>query len=406
MALLMSGDINLNAGTVAIHQLNDPKFELFNNKELHLIHLNINSLLSKIDELRNIAKCSFAAVIGITETKLDNTVYVSEVTIDGYSFVRNDRNRKGGGVACYIRSNICYSRKTCLSDNLENIFIDLLFPKTKPISVGILYKPPSQTRFLEQMVTEFESLELNNELYILGDFNIDLLFKGNCILNKTHKIKNHFKDFLSEIKKYNEFCSIYGFKQLINCPIRITCNISTLIDHILTNAQDNISQSVVINTAISDHNMIYCARKILKTKYNKHQELTFRSLRNYSVDIYKQTLERASFPNYDNFHNPDIAYNNFINRLACVINAVAPFKTVRVKNNTIEWFDGEIADKIHTRDKLYKRFELTKLHADEEIYKEARNVVQNLIRRKKKAYFENKLKENTKNPKKRWKTLK
>ena len=100
MPLLMSGDINLNAGSVAMHQLNDPKFEVFNSKELHLIHLNVNSLLSKIDELRNIAKCSFAAVIGITETKLGNTVYGSEVTIDGYSFVRNDRNRKGGGVAC------------------------------------------------------------------------------------------------------------------------------------------------------------------------------------------------------------------------------------------------------------------------------------------------------------------
>ena len=66
------------------------------------------------------------------------------------------------------------------------------------------------------MVTELESLELNNKLYILGDFNIDLLLKGNYILNKTHEIKNHFKDFSPEIKKYNEFCSIYGFKQLIS----------------------------------------------------------------------------------------------------------------------------------------------------------------------------------------------
>ena len=80
--------------------------------------------------------------------------------------------------------------------------------------------------------------------------------------------------------------------------------------------------------------MIYCSRKILKTKYNKHKELTFCSLKNYSVDIYKQVLERASFPNYDNFHNPDIAYNDFLNKLTCVINAVAPFKIVRVTNNT------------------------------------------------------------------------
>ena len=80
------------------------------------------------------------------------------------------------------------------------------------------------------MVTEFESRELNKDLYALRDFNIDLLFKGNCILNKTHEIKNHFKSFLLEIKKYNKLCSIYGFKQLINCPTRITCNTSTLID--------------------------------------------------------------------------------------------------------------------------------------------------------------------------------
>ena len=40
------------------------------------------------------------------------------------------------------------------------------------------------------------------------------------------------------------------------------------------------------------------------------------------------------------------------------------------------------------------------------IYKEARNTVQNLIRKKKKAYFEEKLKKNTKSLKKLWKTLK
>ena len=62
------------------------------------------------------------------------------------------------------------------------------------------------------MVTDFESLELNNEIYIIGDFNIDLLFKGNCILNKTQKSKNHLTNFSPEIKKYIEFCSIYGFK--------------------------------------------------------------------------------------------------------------------------------------------------------------------------------------------------
>ena len=49
---------------------------------------------------------------------------------------------------------------------------------------------------------------------------------------------------------------------------------------------------------------------------------------------------------------------------------------------------------------------LTKLHVADEIYKEARKAVQNLIQRKKRTYFKEKLKENTKNLEKLWKTLK
>ena len=149
--------------------------------------------------------------------------------------------------------------------------------------------------------------------------------------------------------------------------IIITSNTSTLIEHILTNTQENISQSGVIDTAISDHSLIYCTRKILKAKYNRHKEMTFCSLKNYSADVYKETLERVSFPNLENFNNPDIAYNDFIIRL--VMNAIAAFKSVKIKNNASEWFDGETAEKIHTRDKMYKKYKSIKLHGDEEIYK-------------------------------------
>ena len=54
------------------------------------MHLNINGLLNIIDELRYIARSSNAAVIGTTETKLDNTVYDSEVTVDGCNIFGND----------------------------------------------------------------------------------------------------------------------------------------------------------------------------------------------------------------------------------------------------------------------------------------------------------------------------
>ena len=44
---------------------------------MHFIHLNINSILPKIDEMRYIAKLTNAIIIGLSETKLDNAVLSS-----------------------------------------------------------------------------------------------------------------------------------------------------------------------------------------------------------------------------------------------------------------------------------------------------------------------------------------
>ena len=242
------------------------------------MYINISSLLTKIDKLRYIASSSNAAVIWITKTISDKTVYDSEVAVDGYNIVQNYKNRKGGGVACYIINNICFNSKACISGNTENIFIDLLFLKTKSISVGYIYKPLSQNQFLELMIKDFEALNHNNEIYILGDFNVNLLFLDKYALSMPNETKTIDKDLLPEIKRYKKFCSMYGLSQLIDCPTRITYSISTLKDHILTNTQEKISQLGVIDTAISYHSLIYSTRKIPKPKNNRHNLPLFKKL--------------------------------------------------------------------------------------------------------------------------------
>ena len=126
------------------------KWNIFNKHGLHMIHSNINSVLSKIGELRVVAKKSKAAVIGVTESKLDATVLDGEVNIDGYEVIRSDRNRHGCGVACHVRNDISFNVRGDFSDEIENIVFDMLLPKTKPISVGILYRPPDQSKVLQK----------------------------------------------------------------------------------------------------------------------------------------------------------------------------------------------------------------------------------------------------------------
>ena len=102
LILLLSGDINLISGPTQISET----WSVFKKRGLHFVHLNINSLPSKIEELRQIAKNTNSAVTGLSETKLDKTIFDSEVSIPNYSLIRRDRSRKGKGVACYIRSKI------------------------------------------------------------------------------------------------------------------------------------------------------------------------------------------------------------------------------------------------------------------------------------------------------------
>ena len=56
-----------------------------------------------------------------------------------------------------------------------------------------------------------------------------------------------------------------------------------------------------------------------------------------------------------------MAYTDFLNKLMKVVNEIAPSKEIRIKNNTQQWFDKEIAELIHAREKLFQK---SKLHID------------------------------------------
>ena len=92
---------------------------------LKIASLNVNSLLRHVDELRLMLSDSEIDVFAINESKIDNSVKDSEISIPGYNMIRKDRNRFGGGVVVYIRETYSfYERKNLNSDDLEMICIE------------------------------------------------------------------------------------------------------------------------------------------------------------------------------------------------------------------------------------------------------------------------------------------
>ena len=155
---------------------------------MHFGHLNVNSLLSKIKVFRTLAFNTNIAVLRITEIKLDNTVSNEELKIGGYNLLQPDRNKNGGGVACYIKNSIPRNRQSSIAEYIENIVLDILLPKSKPITVGIIYRLLNQVDFIYHFNNALGKLLFqSNEIYLLGDFNINLFFEGHYVLKKYFK---------------------------------------------------------------------------------------------------------------------------------------------------------------------------------------------------------------------------
>ena len=51
-------------------------------------------------------------------------------------------------MACYIRNNLSYNVRENFSNDIENIFLDIMLPKTKPILIGVVYRPPDKSHFV------------------------------------------------------------------------------------------------------------------------------------------------------------------------------------------------------------------------------------------------------------------
>ena len=156
-------------------------------------------------------------------------------------------------------------------------------PQTKPITAGIIYRPLNQSKFVDIFEENLPKLNTSYRgIYFLGNFDINLFENGKYIFDKSSSNNKNLDSFT---KKYHECCTLFGLKQLIKCPARVTCNNSSILDHVLASFPDRVSQSGVIDVGKSDHQLLHCTRKTARIKSYFHKQIFFGSLKNYSPEI-------------------------------------------------------------------------------------------------------------------------
>ena len=171
------------------------------------------------------------SVIRIIETKITNSAGIDfNPYIPNYQFEQVPTPPSCGGDGMYVNTSSNYTvlEKTS-NEAFQASWIELEFLKGKNFICGVIYQ---QDNSPEQFQTYFdmtlERLSSTNKLiYVIGDFNIDLLKSETCDFSHN---------FLLSMQSYS-------FSPVIDKTTTVHNNSATLIDNILVNRIATLSQT-------------------------------------------------------------------------------------------------------------------------------------------------------------------
>ena len=356
------------------------------------IRKNLGSLEFTLENLQH----EFS-LIGITETWLKDDD-CDLFAIQGYNVVKKHRqNRSGGGVALFIKDNIEYTIRSELStfnDQLESVFIEInkdALTTDKNIIIGVIYRIPNINliAFNTQIASVLEQLRLEKNLvYLMGDYNIDLLNAG------SHDLTNEFVDLM--------YCN--EFLPLISRPTRITATSATLIDNIFTNNHEDLNCSLngILVADISDHFPIFHVNCSL-TMEETVSYLVTRVYNERNKQNFLQSISMVDWTEICKIPDTQSSFKLFRSMLISLHDTCFPKIRIRKKySNRKPWLSDAIRNSIRNKNKLYHKYKKIPSVRNEIIYKSFRNQLNHVLKFAEKKYYKDLIISHRYNARKSW----
>ena len=305
-----------------IEQFNDAERHL---DDLSLFHCNIRSAAHN-----SRAMCDYLTalkhkfdVLCFSETWLHkNNDDIAD--FPNYSKVHKYReNKGGGGVSILVRDSIHYRELedlTLCTDILECIFVELSVSKSK-IIVGCVYRPPSSNlkMFNTELSEVLSSLDKSKDVYIMGDYNIDLL------RSKSHTDTSIF---------INQMLAS-SYIPLINKPTRVTESTATIIDNIFTNSNEwSNTFRGILPTDVSDHFSIFCIISGQPNKTKANESFHTRIVNDRTLTELKNKLKETEWEHVLNQNDTNKSYDAFIETFQTAFKAAVPIKEIKGINKS------------------------------------------------------------------------
>ena len=361
-----------------------------NRDKFTLMSLNLNSLNTKISELRIFVEDLQSqnlgfTVIAVQEARINaKTINVlNEYEIPGYKLEAQECqiDSQNGGLAFYIkdgytakiRKNLC--KKSTL---FESFFIEVSGPKikNKKLTIGNIYRPgrnnkrlPPVQSFCEQLGPTMKKLQLENTLSVLcGDFNLNLLEIGG---------DNGFEFF------FNYMCA-NDFSPVITLPTRFAEKTCSLLDQIWVNKPANgaidpskiTSRVFLKKIAKCDHLPVVMSVDILDVLKPLAPKFIYtRKIDDIGLQSFRNGLANSNLldsldpsPNGD----PEDTYKKIDEKLESLKDEYFPLKKIRFKRHSHKinpWMTDIILLNIKLKDEIYVKYRKAKTAIDTAKYK-------------------------------------
>ena len=345
-------------------------------------------------------------VIGIAETNIDEE-HGSLYKIPGYNSIFQSKilgKNKGSGLGMYLKENLAYAQCTEQSQctkNLETLFVKIT-NLSKPIYVGVVYRPPSAEN-VEQSINELESiikLLPSENVYILGDYNVDLLSPG------------------PDRNKLEEFLFSNGLVPCISIATHTKpgCKPSC-IDNIVVSSSENVMIAGVLDPIVSHHSPVFCYIDInnvteSKTKLKPSQKYDYceANLSKF-VNLLSEKFNDPKIFNIDSegFEKFTITMKEAMDKSFKVDQSKLTSRRNRLVN---PWITAGIITSIEEKINLYDKWKetVTKTDVAGDItlytaYSDFRRKLKNLITQAKRLYTYNKFQSAQGDCKKTWQLI-
>ena len=362
--------------------------------------LNARSICNKLDEFQALVFGENLDVVAVTETWLKPDIYDGEILPGNqYTIYRRDRadGRRGGGILLAVKSNILSFRRHEIEPmGAEILVCELLPSNSRKLTICVCYRPPDFSNFN----TSFDSLLVNlhkdgidrSRLYLLGDFNYPNI---NWQTNTTIEDSGIATDFCQLIDSY--FLS-----QLVDEPTRYNNNRASILDLLLCNYPDDVSDLSITQDILDSDHLGICFRILTKVSRLRQIKRVIYNFKNANFDGMREALCDISwddcFLDSDNINN---SLEKWMKLFYSIVDQFIQKKCVSNINRS-PWVDREIVLLLKKKNTLRRKAKSRNTVYLWTKFRRLRAEIKKLIKYKKKAYISNLGQDLKSNPKRFW----